>query len=959
MTGPVPDSAAASPVLVGRTGQLHCLLDALGHAPSVALVEGEAGIGKTRLIREALSEPRERSSAGGRPRVLSGACPPLREPFPYGPLFDVLRTLADDVPAALNPICGALRPYLPELAHRLPPPCEPLHDHRAATHRLFRAVRALLESLGPVVLVVEDLHWADDGTRDLLRFLIEDPPPALATVLSYRREDLPGAGLALGRAYRHPPGVTSVLIPLRALDVHGVRSLAASLSGGAVSARLADELLERTAGIPFVLEEVVRALGVAGGDTGRDALDGMAVPALLQEAMSERLAGLSPDALAVVHGAAVLRVPAGEDLIRAVAGQAMQRTTHGIREALHTGVLCEHGDDRYGFRHGLAQQAVYERLLGIDRRSLHQAAVAELARQERPPLVQLAYHAKHAGAHADWQRYTEAAAEAARELGDAALAVQLLEDLLSDPELPGKDLARLAIRLSRAAVFGLTHRRSSRLLRRVVDHGDLPDAVRGEIRLNLGLLLNNQAGNHQEGRQDTEKAVAELHERPHLAARAMAGLAMPTWGEHSQSDSRRWIGRAEQLAASHPDQVLRLAVRGNHLALRTSLGDSGVWEEADALLAADRDTPERRELARMCANLADTAAWNGWDTHARHQWRQGSHLAEEYGAPYVQAIIEGTALRLEWSAGRWQGLADRARQALDETQGAPGIVVDAHLVLGLLTTATGEWDEATAHLDDSGLGDPGNAPVPVIATAAGAMVRIRLARGDVAGACVEAEQALERVRRKGIWAWAADLTPAAVTALLRDGRRQDAERLLTEYADGLQGGEFPLAQASLAACRGIMAQHAHHAGEAVECYEQARAGYDLLPRPYAAARCAEAAFHRRADLEATAAPDELQRIAEEFERLGAVRDAARCRRALRSLGVLAPSRRGRRGYGGELSPREREVARLVSAGRTNREIAEVLFLSPRTVEQHVAKVLRKLQVETRAEVPQLMPDTTA
>lgn len=118
--------------------------DALARPPAVVLIEGEAGIGKTRLVREALAGRPDRGA-----RILSGSCPPLREPFPYGPLFDVLRTLAGQVPAGLSPVCGALRPYLPELAERLPPACEPLHDHAAATHRIFRAVGALLSAVCP------------------------------------------------------------------------------------------------------------------------------------------------------------------------------------------------------------------------------------------------------------------------------------------------------------------------------------------------------------------------------------------------------------------------------------------------------------------------------------------------------------------------------------------------------------------------------------------------------------------------------------------------------------------------------------------------------------------------------------------------------------------------------------------------------------------------------------------
>ncbi|MER7399790.1 helix-turn-helix transcriptional regulator, partial [Streptomyces sp. NPDC000151] len=111
----------------------------------------------------------------------------------------------------------------------------------------------------------------------------------------------------------------------------------------------------------------------------------------------------------------------------------------------------------------------------------------------------------------------------------------------------------------------------------------------------------------------------------------------------------------------------------------------------------------------------------------------------------------------------------------------------------------------------------------------------------------------------------------------------------------------------------------------------------------ASARCRLSAGDRKA-------AEAIAELADTFAELGATRDAARCRRVLRGNGVVTPSRRGRRGYGDALSPREREVARLVALGHTNREIADVLFLSPRTVEQHVAKVLRKLGVASRAEV---------
>ncbi|MEE1927876.1 AAA family ATPase [Streptomyces sp. TRM 70351] len=959
---PAPDTDAVradtvvrrseTPVLIGRTGELHTLLDALACPPAVVLVEGEAGIGKTRLIREALGH----ASLRGRP-VLAGGCHPLREPFPYGPVFDLLRRLAGRVPGRLDPVCGALRPYLPELARDLPPAPEPLADHRAAQHRLFRAVRALLDALGRAVVVVEDLHWADDGTRDLVRFLVDDPPGGLAAVLSYRREELPGAGLPLGRAYRRPPGTTSALVPLAPLDVAAVRSMAAALTGTpAVPGELARELHERTAGIPFVVEEVVRAL--PPGVTGREPLDALAVPTLLHEAMADRMALLSPQAARCVQATAVLRVPAGEELVAAVTGA---ESGTPLREALLAGVLHEVERCRYGFRHALAQQAVYGSLPGPLRRDLHRRAMRALAALEAPPLVQLAYHARQAEELAAWRRYAEAAAEAARARGDLALAVELLEGLLTEGRLPALERARLAVRLSEAALNGLTHRRASALLRRVVEDAHVPDGLRGEIRLNLGLLLNNQAGDYEQGRVDTETAVEELRERPALAARGMAALAMPTWGDHPCRVYRRWIARAEELVAREPDGALRIAVRGNHLALLLSLGEPGVRARADALLARGGTAAERVQVARMCANLADAAAWQGHDGDAHHYRRVGEGLAREHGAPYVRSLTEGTALRLEWHGGRWTELAGRATRALEDmgghdgVGGLSGLAVDASLVLGLLALARGEWDEAAARLDAAGPADPANASAPALAVASGALVRLRVARGEVAAACAEAERAVRRVRRKGIWVWASELVPMAVTAYVRGERSGDAEALTAEFAAGVAGRGSPLAAAALDACRGVLALAGQDPRGAAAAFDAARRGYAALPRPYAAARAKEAAARSRLALGLPEGPGELAAAADEFAALGATRDAARCRRVLRGSGVVTPSRRGRRGYGDALSPREREVARLVALGHTNREIAAVLFLSPRTIEQHVARVLRKLRVASRDDVAEPPP----
>ncbi|MFI7129011.1 ATP-binding protein [Nonomuraea sp. NPDC050153] len=949
-------ATAASPALVGRDTQLRLLNGALTEPPSVIQVQGEAGIGKTRLVRAAIDPLREAARDGER-TVLLGHCHQIREPLPYGPVLDALRSVAPALPPQdrLSPLTGVLRGHLPELAGHLPPAPSPpaFDDPRAERHRLFRAVHALLAAAGPVVLVVEDLHWADDGTRDLLRFLTDQPPDGLALVVTFRREELPVPGLPFGHAYRRTPGVRGEVIALTPLDVEGVRSLTGALLGGpAPTAEFAAKLHERTAGVPFVIEEVVRSLL---DDEGRlpepDELDRMAVPLLLREAMAERLGGLSPAALRVVRAAAVLGLPADEPLIAAVSASALSEP--GLGQALEAGVLLEHKDGQYGFRHALAQQAVYDTIPGPERRQIHQRAMVALSGLDLPPLVQLAHHARRAGDYAAWQRHGGAAADHAAALGDIPLAVEVLEGLLADPKLPRDARGPLALRLSRVAAIGLSHRRVVRILRRLLSDDFLSPHVRGQARLNLGVLLSNQAGAVAAGRQEILAALPDLHDSPNLAARGLALLAMPAWGDEPLSLHREWMVQAEKLLDDH-DPELTAAVLANKVSLAMMVGAPDAFELVDALPVNDPAPAVRRQVARGYSNLYDAAVALGHYAAAERFADQSRRIAEETGALYPEFLVEMSSIRLDLLTGRWQGLRERAVAAVEMTFEAPLLAVDARLTLGMLALARGEWDEAGEHLEAAGVRDLDSGFLPVAAAASGGLVELHLTRDSPESALREADLAVGRLRRKGVWVWGDQLVPAAVLALLKAGKRGAAADLVAEFGAGIEGRNAPSAEAGLDAARGALALDAE---EAAHHFARAHGAYEAMPRPYDAARAAESeggARFRLGDRERAA--DLVAGAGERYAALGATHDAARCRHLLREIDPTGARRRGRRGRSGVLSPRESEVARLVALGRTNREIAEVLFLSRRTVDTHVARVLQKLGVRTRADVREPRPD---
>ncbi|WP_344431394.1 ATP-binding protein [Amycolatopsis minnesotensis] len=941
----------SSAVLVGRADELRSLVSAGTRPPSVMMVEGEAGVGKTRLVTELLGQP----ELAGR-RVLAGRSQPLREPFPYGVVLEALRDAGRYLPDArpLNGVTGVLRPHLPELGAHLPATPPALGDHRAERHRFFRAVRELLDALSPVLLVVEDLHWCDDGSRQLLRFLMAEPTRDTSLLLTYRREEVPG-GIPLGGAYRPAVGTTSTVLQLRPLDADGVRGLAGELLGGEVSAEFAALLHERTAGIPFVVSETVHALDPQGamhadGMAARRLLDAVEVPVLLRDAAVERLAGLSVTARRMTEAAAVLGVPATSQLLGAVAGLTPRRARQALVLALDRHALLELEDCRYGFRHPLARQAVYGTIPGPDRQELHRRAACLLRDQSPKPLVQLAHHSRKAGAFADALTYGEAAADAAASIGDLATATELLCSLLSEPGLASSDVDRMAVKLSRLANNGVAQHDVTSALERLLSDDRLSRTHSGQIRLSLGLLLMRQAGGLDAARIQVELAVNDLGHRPDLAGRGMAVLAQPWIGTSPLAEHLRWLDQVDDVIATTTDRTLTLTLQANNLPSRLHTGDRRALATMDTVSTAVSSAEQQRQLARLHANLADACAWIGHYRRGASMVRSAVELASDCGAPYLIGIARSTGVHIDWLTGRWDALDDRARALFEEYRELLPMTSELSLVLGLLATARGEWDRAAAHFTAVGPDEPENAVTPVVLATHAGIAGMLLSQCDDEEAAARAEAGLELLRAKGVWPWAGELLPVAVEAFCRTGREEAAAALVDEAERTLSELDAPLAIVALVCCRGIISAHRHDHVDAVKFFHEASDGYERLTAPYPAALAKERLAQSRLVMGESDAAESFSGLADVFAELGATRDAARCRHTYRATGAVAPSRRGRRGYGDELSPREQDVARLLADGHTNREIAEVLFLSRRTVEQHVASVLRKLKVSSRGEL---------
>jgi len=940
----------SSSSLVGRGEELRSLLSAADHSPALVLIEGEAGVGKTRLVQEFLRSPELDAR-----QLWSGGCQHLAEPLPLGPLLDALRTSLQ-VRTELDPVVGALRPVLPELTPVLPPALEPLGDRREERHRLFRALRELLGSFGPSVLVLEDLHWADEQTLEFLRFLCPQLPSELTLVCTYRREDLPPSSPLPSLCVRLPNTIARLELTLRPLDREETRILAGTiLEAEAISDEFADYLLKGSGGLPFAVEEVLRLLEHRHdlvrrkGAWVRRSLDELAVPKAVRDSILERLEKLRPSTQALVRAAAVVGVPAGEGLLARVAEVRRGRTEVALGEALAAALLVEASEDRFCLRHELARQAVEEALPSPLRRRLHLRAAQALEETQPVPLARVAHHYRVAGRTKEWTHYAEAAADRARSHDDAVTAFRFLREAVDVEGLEPVERARLAIKFLIEAFDSFAQKDAADVVRPLLDEATLPPDVQGELRLHLGRFLC-QSGEDAEGYAQIRQALDLLESRPDLSAMAMAFLAQPSFRAGRFDEHLAWVDRAAEEAARSNDRGLQIRLSADRACTLLVLGDPRAWQAIDEIPSAGSAIDEARQYARASGNLADVLLHLGYYDRAREMI--GRNLATGPGCFREHVIAEVTATQLDFVVGAWHGLDERVRLLLDEGDDRLPHHADLEAVLGLLRLARGEVAAASRTFER--LADEELCDITIVPWVCSGRARIKLAEDRPDAALTAAAPAVDIVEQKGVWTWATDVAPLMVEALLGARRPQEATEFVDRFRNGLEGREAPAAGAALHVCEGLFAEASGEPEQAARHYATAERRWRGLPRPYEAARARE--YRGRSVLAED--PERgrtlLVGAMDGYRELGAPWDAGRVRASLRRRGLIPPHRAGRRGYGSELSPREHEVVQLASDGLSNREIALSLTVSRSTVEHHMSSAMRKLGATSRHELGDIL-----
>lgn len=957
--GPEAPSRIAPPRFVGREVELARVTRALTRPPAIVLVEGEAGIGKSRLVREAV----EAALGPGR-RPLTAVCPPFREPLTLGPIVDAVRQDRADVRGlGLSALAGTLRPLFPEWADGLPPAPERLADSGAARHRLIRALAELLDRLGIEMLVVEDVHWADEASMEFLLFLASRRPLRISLLLTFRPEDLPADSLLPRLSSRLQAGVSHAHVMLGGLGRARVAELVSSMLGdgsGHVSTAFAAFLHERTEGVPLALEESVRLLHdradlvLLDGEWTRGTLDEIAVPPSIRDAVTERVHRLGAGARSVLLAAAVLIDPADEAVVSSVGGLSAAAAGPAVREAVGSGLIAEDDAGRIAFRHVMAARAVYDAAAGADRREAHRRAGEALEAARYAPIGRLAYHFRKARDVAKWRGYAEHAADLALSSGDHRSAVAFLYELLDEAGLPGSDIARIAKKMPVLAFTGYLGRVDLvGRLRAVLADARLEVRDRARIRAQLGRMLMH-VGELEAGSEEVKRAIPDLAESPFEMAQAMTMLGGPSGLLWPAAEHLRWL----ELAAGVPDRAMSEEDRQNLLIDRMTallgLGEQSGWQLARRF--ADHDSSPRGALifARASLNLGNNAMRWGRYPEARRRLAVGAEVADRHRYERLRDMALVTQVHLDWFTGAWDGLAERARGwvALDEE---PLIQLDSRLVLGLLGAAAGgdPSTEDTLRLVRDEASRRGVLDMSLESTAA--LARLRLARHDVEGALTLTDEAEHVVSGKGMWLWATETMPVRVRALMLAGRDSEAGALVAAFGHGLDGRDIPSARAALESCLALLAEGRNQYSDAAAGWHAAAVAWQGLPRPYEALLARERLAHclmKKTAVDAggrDAALARLAAVARELLALGAKADADRVLSTLREHGVVTGDTRrpSRRGYGDQLSPRELEVVKLLLSGLSNREIAVALSRSPKTVAAQLNSAMRKHGVSSR------------
>ncbi|MHB1835134.1 MAG: helix-turn-helix transcriptional regulator [Solirubrobacteraceae bacterium] len=986
---------------VGRIGELaECELavrEARAGRPGLVLLGGDSGVGKTRLVGELERRLDDGATPGDpAPLVLRGDSVQQSDgELPYAPLLGALRPVVRSRHPALAALSAGSRVALATILPGLDddPRAGAQRPGPADQMRLFESALELIDLLAKpagLVLILEDVHWADRSTRAFAAFLARSlRQERVCLILSYRTDEL---------HRRHPlrPLLSELersdrarRIELRAFDRDELVQALSDILGAAPDAALVDRLLARGEGNPLYTEELL-----AAGLDGRGA-----APQSLRDAFLGRIERLSGDAQRVARAVAVART-ADEQLLSVLLPLQRDELQAALRDAVAEQVLIAADDGRFCFRHALLRETLYDDLLPGERSELHLALARHL--EERGPgggdrelerTSAIAGHYAAAGDQPSALRSTVVAARAAQralaygEVADLAERALELWARVPDPvHVAGLDHVALLTIAAEAQRMLDMRNRSVVLVNEALGELD-PDAepVRCAALLAQLARMTWALNRGVEGVQIAQRALAMLPaDDTEVRPGVLAWLARASFLRGKLRESVADGEAALELAVAVNDAVAEAELLNTLGMARAALGD--VDAGLDMLRRAIKVAADAQDLDSVStayANLADTLSVAGRTTAALQTAQEGLAATPRYHVrtrDWAALVVS----QLAFEAGDWE-LASRALASSNPSPRAGTLFLYRQLCDAYQALGRGDDEAAQRCLDAADELARASAEPQWIGAHGALLAELRARLGDLDGAQAAVQEALDRMElctddlvRIGLVAAvgakveaeraqrASDLGLAAERRDAVARARLHVQRLEAAAQEGgpVERARLAEGRAELARARGRQAQRE---------WAKAAAAWDAIARPY------PAAVARWREAEALVAAGERERAAEvagaahaaasalgsqwldrELRRLG---DRARLR--LSEAAVAAGGNGANTGQrdaatsaaGGEdpfgLTPRERQVLELLAQGATNRQIGTALYMAEKTASVHVSRILSKLGARGRTEAAAL------